>query len=86
MKKIVLWIGLAALGLCGCASDDHHYAHHRYYDDHNTVVLDRDGNRTYVRERDDYWRDRDRDDHWRHEYRGKHPDALGWNDPYWYHY
>ncbi len=89
MKKLALLSGMAALLFVGCASnrDREHFAryhnHTDYYGDHPVAVSP--GDRVYVREYDSRYDTYDRDyDDWRHrEYRGKHPDALGWNDPYW---
>jgi hypothetical protein len=83
MKKWAFLAGAAALGFVGCASDREHFAryhdHNDYYGDHPVPAAP--GDRVYVREYDTY----DYDHDWRHpEYRGKHPEALGWNDPYWY--
>ena len=91
MKKILLLSGASALIFTGCASYDRdHYYSRGYYRDHpdvvvvqpggREVVVDRYGNRTYVRDYNTWDRDRNQP-----RYRGKHPDALGWNDPSWYH-
>ena len=92
----ILWIGVFALAV-GCASDRERY-HARYGDryyvteEHPTVtvrspgeqevIINPNSTRTYVRERDT-WR---RENNMEPRYRGKHPDALGWNDPHWYGY
>jgi hypothetical protein len=95
MKKLSLLSGAIALLFVGCSSDRAHYSRYHtstdhYGDRHETVVVqpgtrvivDRDG-RTYVRERDMRYYDSTNP---RWNYRGKHPDTLGWNDPYWYRY
>jgi hypothetical protein len=84
--RTALLLGAAAMSLMvGCASDHHHtrYTRHEYrerpvvIEEHSTpVIVEQDGTRTYVREYDYNPRPQ-------YQYRGKHPDALGWNDPYW---
>jgi hypothetical protein len=94
MKKLSLLSGAVALLFVGCASDDPHYSRYHSSTDHygdrhvvitepetRVIVRDRDGSRTYVRESE--YRDSTNP---RWNYRGKHPDSLGWNDPYWYRY
>jgi len=91
MKKAVVLTGAALVALAGCATHDEYY-HSGYYSDrpdvvvehpgNHEVIVNRSGDRTYVREDDG----RRWDNAMQPPYRGKHPDALGWNDPYWYHY
>jgi hypothetical protein len=87
MKKLILLSGVAGLLITGCASDQHHYTHYKthtdYYNDRQVVVDPND--RVHVREYDSGYVSPYRgNDSWNHRtYRGKHPDALGWNDPYW---
>ena len=88
MKKL-LWSGVAVLVFAGCATSDHRYARHDYRD-RPDVVVERDGTRTYVRDYDSRYDSGYDSRYWNRDqiqsrYRGKHPDALGWNDPYWYH-
>jgi hypothetical protein len=73
--------------MVGCASDRHVTRHTRYEyrerpvvveESSTPVIVDQDGTRTYVREYSDQDNARPQ-----HQYRGKHPDTLGWNDPYW---
>ena len=95
MKKLSLLGGTVALLLVGCASDHQHYARYHnstdYYGENRAVVTEpesrviikeRDGRRTYVREYDSRYDNHDYNNP-RWNYRGKHPDSLGWNDPYW---
>lgn len=79
--------GVAALGLVGCAHDHNHGRYdNRHYvvEEHpGTVVIDRDGNRTYVREYETY-----RGPHYQNNMeprvRGKHADSMGWNTENYY--
>jgi hypothetical protein len=97
--KMTAMFGAAAAGLLlvGCASDDHRHRTTYYHHDGrpdvvveqrdgSRVVIDSDADRIYVRDRDD---DRDSGYHPQSavmpRHRGKHADALGWNDPEWYH-
>ena len=84
--KIMLLAGVAALGMVGCAHDrNRDYVRHDRYpsDEHSTVVIDRDGNRTYVREYET-----ERGPHFQNNMeprvRGKHADSLGWNTENYY--
>ncbi len=84
MKKLILLVGATALLFVGCAShQDYHHARHypdRYGD--RTVIVE-SGDRVYVRESENHYH-YGRDNDWSHRaYRGKHSDALGWNDPSW---
>ena len=92
MKKIILLLATASLGLAGCAHHRHYsrYDNDRYYvnEEHpgdRTVVIDRDGNRTYVRE---YDRDYSGSPYYRNNMeprvRGKHAESLGWNTESYY--
>lgn len=95
MKSTVLLIGTAALVLVGCASSDsHRYSRHRgdriYVTDEprREVIIDRDGNRTYVRDHD-YRHDEYRgsayyQNNMEPRVRGKHAEALGWNTENYY--
>jgi len=89
MKKTILLLGAAALGLVGCAHD-RHYARYgdRYYvsEEHpDVVIIDRDASRTYVREYDrDYRRSPHFQNNMEPRVRGKHADALGWNTENYY--
>jgi hypothetical protein len=87
MKKLVLLSGAVAFLFVGCASDRNHYSRYHNHTDHygdRTVVVE-PGDRVYVREYDNrYGHERYRNEFDNaYRYRGKHPDALGWNDPYW---
>jgi len=93
MKTLVLLCATGALFFAGCASDRHHYTGYRTHTDHygdrtvvvqpgDRVVVDDRSGRTFVRDYDA----RRHHDNPRVRLRGKHPDALGWNDPYWYRY
>lgn len=97
MKKLSLLSGAVALLFAGCASDQPHYSRYHNSTDHygdrgvvvtdpetRVIVRDRSGNRTYVREYDSRYNNDYNNP--RTNYRGKHPDTLGWNDPYWYRY
>ena len=81
----MLLAGVAALGLVGCAHDREYARHDHYYDDRHasTVVIDQNGNRTYVREYDT-----DRSPHYQNNMeprvRGKHAESLGWNTENYY--
>lgn len=87
MKKLVLLAGATALLFVGCASNRDHehfsryHGHTDYHGDHPVPVAP--GDRVYVREYDGYRYDHNYNNNWNRQYRGKHPDALGWNDPYW---
>ena len=91
MKKIMLLIGTAAVGLIGCATDRDYVRHgDRYYvtEEHpgdRTVIVHRDGSRTYVRDHDYDRRDSlDFQNNMEPRVRGKHADALGWNTENYY--
>ncbi|HWN93830.1 MAG TPA: hypothetical protein VNT99_02245 [Methylomirabilota bacterium] len=85
MKKAVVLLSALALGLVGCVHDRHHSRHHDHHyvsDEHprDTLIIDRYGNRTYVRE---YDRDRRYPRHQNHmepRFRGKAAESLGWNN------
>jgi hypothetical protein len=89
MRKTLLLGAVMAGLMIGCATRDHHHSSSSYqhYDSDQNVVVHSDGSRTYVRE---YESPAGSDRHYENDsrlqprYRGKHPDALGWNDPYWY--
>jgi hypothetical protein len=87
MNKAGFLCGVAALALVGCSTHHHrHTVYREYPDSDRTVVIDRDGTRTYVREYEAPTRYESRHDYGvQPRYRGKHADALGWNDPYWYY-
>jgi len=84
-KKMMLLAGVTVLGLAGCAHDREYVRHDRYYSDEHpsTVVIDRDGNRTYVREYET-----ERGPHFQNNMeprvRGKHAESLGWNTENYY--
>jgi hypothetical protein len=92
MKKIILVLATASLGLAGCAHDRQHarYDNDRYYvsEEHpgdRTVVIDRYGNRTYVREYDSDYRDSPYyQNNMEPRVRGKHAESLGWNAENYY--
>ena len=87
MKKMILLLGVAALGVVGCAHDREHVRHHdRYYVNEvqpDTVIVRQDGTRTYVREYEPY-----RGPHYQNNMeprtRGKHAESLGWNTESYY--
>jgi hypothetical protein len=91
MKQLFL-LGAAALIVGGCASteDDYRYSND-YYDrdrysvsEEHPVIVDRDGHRTYVRERDDYRGSPYYQNNMEPRVRGKHADSLGWNTENYY--
>jgi hypothetical protein len=89
MKKLSLLVGAVALGLVGCAHDrDYVRSQDRYYvsEEHpSTVVIDRDGSRTYVREYDrDYRNSPHFQNNMEPRVRGKHAESLGWNTESYY--
>ena len=92
MKTTILLLAIAALGLAGCARDRHYarFHHERYYvsEEHpndRTMVIDRDGNRTYVRESDrDYYSSPHYQNNMEPRVRGKHAESLGWNTENYY--
>jgi hypothetical protein len=91
MKKSILLLGAATVGLVGCATDRHYVRHSdRYYvsEEHpgdRTVIIDREGSRTYVRDYDhDYRGSLDFQNNMEPRVRGKHADTLGWNTENYY--
>ena len=94
MMKTILLTATAALALGGCAtSDDYrHSRHHRgdryYASDEHPVMVESDGRRTYVRERDyshdDYRGSAYNQNNMEPRVRGKHADSLGWNTENYY--
>ena len=90
MKSLVQIIGAAALiaGLAGCATSDRearYRTHHYVIEDHpsaRSVIVEGEGNRTYVREyedRKDYRGTPHFQNNMEPRVRGKHADSLGWN-------
>jgi hypothetical protein len=87
MKRMILLLGIAALGLTGCAHRRHyaHYEYDRSYAGEHPVIVDRDGNRIYVREYDrDYRGSPDYQNNMEPRVRGKHADSMGWNTENYY--
>lgn len=93
MRTTMLLIGATALALVGCStSDDRRYSryhHERYYvtEEHpgdRTVIVDRDGNRTYVREYESHRGSREFQNNMEPYVRGKHAESLGWNTENYY--
>ncbi len=91
MKKAIAMLSTVALSLAGCA---HHHRYSRYNDRYyvgeehprDTVIVDRHGNRTYVRE-SEYEGGRrygERQNNMEPYARGKGPEALGWNTENYY--
>ena len=91
MKKSILLLGVAAAGLLGCATErdyvrhgDRHYVIEEHPGD-RTVIIDRDGSRTYVRDYDrDYRGSADFQNNMEPRVRGKHAESLGWNTENYY--
>jgi len=91
MKTMLLLGGVASLLLVGCASDrDEVRYRERYYvteERPDTVVVDRDDSRVYVREYE-VRRDPAHDPHYQNNMeprvRGKHAESLGWNTENYY--
>src|SRR4051812_4461886 len=92
MKKNILLLGTAALTFSGCASSDD-YPYTRYhngrthvteeYPNDREVIVDREGNRTYVREYDAR-RSAEFQNNMEPRVRGKHAESLGWNTENYY--
>ena len=92
MKKIMLLLGTAALTFVGCASSDD-YRYTRYHNDRyyvteeypsdREVIIDREGNRTYVREYDAR-HSAEFQNNMEPRVRGKHAESLGWNTENYY--
>ncbi len=88
MKKTIVVLSAVAFGLMGCAHHRDYSRHHdRYYvsEEHprDAVIVGRDGNRTYVRERDSRHSGEFRNNMEPYA-RGKGPEALGWNTENYY--
>jgi hypothetical protein len=88
MKTTVAVLSLVALGFMGCAHHrDYSRSHDRYYvsEEHprDAVIVDRDGNRIYVRELDSHHH-REFRNNMEPYARGKGPDAMGWNTEKYY--
>jgi hypothetical protein len=89
MKKTMLLFAVTALAIAGCARDRHYV---RYNDRHyvseehpaDTVVIDRNGNRTYVREYQSTYPRHERENNMEPYARGKGPEAMGWNTENYY--
>ena len=88
MRKIWIVLSAVATGFVGCAHHREYSRHHdRYYvsDEHpRAVIVDRHGNRTYVREYDYERYDRRYRNSMEPYARGKGPEALGWNTENYY--
>jgi len=93
MRTTMLLAGATALALVGCStSDDYRYSRYhndRYYvvEEHpgdREVIVDREGNRTYVREYDTQHGSLEYQNNMEPQFRGKHPESLGWNTENYY--
>ena len=95
MKSLVQFAGASALiaVLAGCATSDRearHRTHHYVIEEHpsdRSVIVDGDGNRTYVREYEvqkDYRGTPYFQNNMEPRVRGKHADSLGWNTESYY--
>src|SRR6185503_13656995 len=94
MKSLIQLVGAGALiaALVGCATSDrhaHYRTHHYVIEEHpsDSVIVDRTGHRTYVREyevRENYRGTPYFQNNMEPRVRGKHADSLGWNTESYY--
>jgi hypothetical protein len=97
MKNNILLAALATVAFVGCATSHDRYSRNdrdgRYYvtEEHpgtRTIIVDRNGDRTYVRERDyqdnDYRGSAYYQNNMEPRVRGKHAESLGWNTENYY--
>ena len=88
----MLLLGTAALVFVGCSTSEHRYSRYhqdRYYvsEEHpgdREVIIDREGNRTYVREYDSRHGSPEFQNNMEPRVRGKHAESLGWNTENYY--
>jgi hypothetical protein len=89
MKQTILLGAFAILVGGGCATSDDRYSRDYrrervYVSEEHPVIVDRDGQRTYVREREDYRGSAYFQNNMEPRVRGKHAESLGWNTENYY--